>query len=920
MAYYTSKMKLKNKKSGTSRIEKYKKDKKNRYSSNERKKRSLLKKKNLRAKAKKIFLILLGFFALVVVIGGLFLFGYVQSLTENLPSPDKPFGNQNSASEIYDRNNKLLYRVYGNENRDVVSLNDIPVLLRWTILAAEDVDFYKHPGIDIVSIVQCGIKNIAGTSACGGSTITQQLIKQTALTNERSIERKFKEIVLAMQIEQKRNKNEILEMYLNVIPEGSNIYGLKSAAKEYFGKDMKDLNLAEMAILAAIPQNPNNMSPTRSANPNSKENAKNRQMYVLDQLEKHMNSINAQIAEQEGIENAFTKEMIEEARNYELVYSTTRKNDELKAPHFVFYVQKLLQEGKYNNGEPFSKEVIETGGLKIYTTLDLDLQQIAEEQVKEAVDVYGKRHNAHNAALIATDPKKGEILAMVGSYDYFGKSYPEGCKTNDCMFAPEVNILDTLQSYGSSMKPMVYEFAMEKGLISAGTELPDIPIKIGNYQPKNYSPTFTGIRPARIQLRDSQNIPPVYMLNTLGVKNFVNEMKKWGYTTLDDPRGYGPSIALGGADIKLVDHAQAYGVFANQGKLVKLDGILRIEDRDGKEVYTHKPEEIQVADPRAVYIINDILNANKGGPGVNASNGGREYRNWDRRDIAGKTGTSEDAKETLFATYTPEVVVIGWLGNNNNAPMTGVASGFTSARPWVSKFVLRTGSYFPPTPFSRPDGVVIKNGCEGKQEENCFASAGDLGIVNINPPSYITSLEYDVCVDQTDHLAREIDKTLGMSQKIEVKKYIMPDKSLQTFLDEYVQSKPELGGIVPTEYCNISRNPSGTFEPWAVITSPENGKIVTGELNVAYNAYTATDGAIITKTEILIDNEVVHTSTILPVSKAITLAGNHKTPGLHNLLIKVYDSKGGIGSTGTTFIVKDITPTPVVTITVSVTP
>lgn len=908
MAYYTKKFKLHNRKEPS-----YKRKWQPLKRSFKSKRRSIFKV--IWKRFHKAFYFLMGFVIILLIIGSIYVFGYLQSITEQLPSPDKPFGEKNAASEIFDRNGKLLYRVYGNENRDPVTYKDTPVLLRWSILAAEDIDFYNHSGVDLVAIIRCGIKNLTNQSACGGSTITQQLIKQTALTNERSWERKIKEVILALQIEKLRTKVEIYEMYLNVIPEGSNIYGVKTAAKEYFGKDLNQLNLAEMAILAAIPQDPNNMSPTRSANGKSQELVKTRQLYVLDQMEKNMDRINQAIkGETDNTDFLLTKEKIDEARNYELVYTTSKKIDELKAPHFVFYVQKLLQERGYNNGEPFTKDNLETNGYKIYTTLDLDYQQIAEEQVKKGVEVYGKKYGAENAALISLNPKTGEILAMVGSKDYFGESYPTGCIGQNCEFSPEVNILDTLQSYGSSLKPMVYYFAMERGLISAASLLPDIPIQIGNYRPKNFGNYWSGIRPARIQLADSQNIPPIYMLDQLGVDNFITEMKRWGYSTLTDPRGYGPSIAVGGADIKLTDHAQAYGILANEGKLVRSEVVKKIIDRQGNTVFEYTPTEEQIADPRATYIVSDILNGNKGGPGLNKCNGGVAYKGWDCRDIAGKTGTSEDGKETLFATYTPELVTVGWLGNNNNKPMSTNVSGFASARPWIAEFVLRVGNTFPSTPFNRPAGVINLGTCVAEEGGDCSAYSGDLGISGINPPSYVSTKLYTVCIDQLDRLARQLDIDMGFSTSILIKSFKMPNTKLQSFLDTYILSKPELGGVIPTLYCDVNRNPAGTVEPWIanIVTS---GVASLGKIDLSYTAYTSNVGATITKTEVYLDSgsNLVSTSTTLPFTGNIEVG--ILSYGGHSLIIKAYDSTGQVGTAIINFSVVGVTDTPTPTLT-----
>ncbi|HLD03627.1 MAG TPA: transglycosylase domain-containing protein, partial [Candidatus Dojkabacteria bacterium] len=511
-------------------------------------------------RARRILKLTGGLFLIFLFIGGLLTLSWVQSLTEKLPSPDKPFGQKDTASEIYDRNGKLLYRVFGDENRDPVYIEDVPELMRWAYLAAEDIDFYKHSGVDIPGVIRCAINKIIGKSECGASTITQQLITTTVINKtDRTINRKVSEIILSLQIESIRNKDEILEMYFNTVPEGSNLYGLKSAASFYFGKELKDLTLAEMAVLAAIPKDPSRLSPTKSVYSSPEEaqqKVKERSLYVLDQMENYLDHINNSAKELHGYNDPIlTKEMIGEAREAALTYRAPRID--INAPHFVFYVQKLLQQRPYNNGESFTLTEVETGGYKIYTTIDLDFQDYAENRVKQGVEDPngGRRFGAENAAMVALNPKNGQVLAWVGSKDYYGKAVPEGCTPGiNCKFEPAVNIPDTLQSYGSSMKPMLYYYAMQRGVIAPGSLLADIPIQIGNYKPKNYSGGFTGIRPVRIQLTDSQNIPAILLANFVGVDNFIKEiLEPWGYTTFNNAAGYGPSIAVGGGDIKLIE-------------------------------------------------------------------------------------------------------------------------------------------------------------------------------------------------------------------------------------------------------------------------------------------------------------------------------------------------------------------------------
>lgn len=849
------------------------------------------KKQELRKKLKKVFYILILFSVVVFFVGLIGVLTYVQSLTEDLPSPDKPFGPKNTASEIYDRNGKLLYRVFADQNADPVNLEEVPELLKWSFLAAEDVDFYSHPGVDIPGVVRCGLRYFtSGSATCGASTITQQLIKQTALSQERKIERKVKEIILALQIEQERDKNEILEMYLTIAPEGSNIYGVTSASKFYFDKELKDLNLAEMAIIAAIPQDPTRLSPTKSANPEeAQKKVKARQEYVLDQLEKNMEKINSEIKKSTGQENALTKEMIQEAREFELVYKEPKF--EIKAPHFVFFTQKLLQQRPYNNGEPFTLGELETGGLRIYTTLDSDYQDIAQEQVVKGVDTYGKQFGASNGSLVVVNPKNGEILAMVGSYDYFGEVVPAGCTVGvDCMFEPKVNIADTLQSYGSSMKSMVYYKAIMDKVISPGSILADVPIQIGNYKPKNYEGGFIGLNTARHQLVESRNIPAIVLVEAVGVDNFIKEMTKWGYTTFNNPQGYGPAVSIGGADIKLIEHAQAYGVLANEGKFTPYEAILKIEDKNGELIYEHKAESVQVADPRGVYLVNNMLNGKNRGPGVS----------WDGRDVAGKTGTSEGQRETLFATYTPEIVVVGWLGNNNNQGMRYGASGLTSAKPWVSEYLKRIGDSIPKTEFPRPEGIEFSNAnCRTNDKNGCEAYKGDLAIAGFKVPAYVEFQEVEVCTDQTDHLAREIDIKVGKSTKVNASKYTMPVKDLQKHLDAFMSGNDKFFTI-PTEHCTINRNPNGNTEPWAVISSPAAGSVLPRDLVITYEAFSP--DSEVNQVEFYLDNTLLGKSANASGSVTFDISG--QSAGSRELKLVVTDKAG---KTGTTSIPVEIT-------------
>jgi membrane peptidoglycan carboxypeptidase len=410
--------------------------------------------------------------------------------------------------------------------------------------------------------------------------------------------------------------------------------------------------------------------------------------------------------------------MIEVARSEEPVYADPAFK--INAPHFVFYVLDSLQKEGFKDGNPLTLEEIETQGYKIYTTLDLDLQNKAENAVKNAVDIYGATYGADNAGLVTIDPTTGEVLAMVGSYNYFGKSTPANCIVGlNCKFEPQVNVVDSLQAYGSTLKPIIYYQSFMNGTITPESTIVDAPIKIGNYTPKNYDGKFSGVQTARSMLVNSRNIPAIILLDKITVPGFVNILKDWGYTTMTNPNGYGLSLAVGGGEITLLEHAQAYGILANNGILTTNNVVAKIVDSSNQTIYSSSIISRPVADPRGIYMVNDILNGRNSGPGFS----------FDGRDVAGKTGTSEDQKETLYVAYSPEFVVAGILVNNDNSAMRYGATGFTSVRPWVGEYLKEIGSYFPATDFSVPTGLE-------------FPPNGDILIKNLSRQQKNVGIDY----------------------------------------------------------------------------------------------------------------------------------------------------------------------------------
>ena len=524
-------------------------------------------KKPMKPKMKKILYIGVGilFFigCIVLLIVGIFL----KNLQKSLPSPDELVSRTSERStQIFDRNGTLLYTIYGNQNREFVSIDKIPDYTKWAVLAAEDIEFYQHKGLDYKGIASAALRNItAGGITGGASTITQQLVRNTILYDvlgdeayDQTYLRKIKEILITMQVEQTFSKDEILQMYMNEIPLGGVNYGFQAAANAYFDKDVSELTLAESAILAGVIQSPGVYSPLYGTNPDMADVRRN---YVLDQMQKHKDL------------TGVTDEEIEAARNEEVVYSD--KVIDIKAPHFVFYVKQLLID-------EYGIDRVERGGLKVTTTLDYSTQQIAEEEVQKGVD-NAKKNNVNNGAMVVMDPNNGQVLAMVGSVDYWN--------TEDPRVDGNVNIAVSNRQMGSSIKPFVYLTAITQGY-GPWTEAPDLEqITFGTYDPKNWDAKNMGLMTARKALVYSRNVPAVYTLQMVGIDNFLKTAETVGITSLSDKAGYGLSLALGSGEETLLEHATAYTVLANGGTKYNTVALLKVEDSNGEVLQEFKAPE-----------------------------------------------------------------------------------------------------------------------------------------------------------------------------------------------------------------------------------------------------------------------------------------------------------------------------------------
>jgi len=582
-------------------------------------------------------------------------------LLKDLPSPTRLITTTGSYStQIYDRNGKILYTLYSDRNQTFVSLKKIPKALQEATIAIEDKDFYRHGAIDIRGISRALYANLFHQQFQGGSTLTQQLVKNSLLTPERTIQRKLKEVALSYIVELLYSKNQILEMYLNQVPYGGTAYGVEAASQTYFGKHVEELSLTEQAFIAGLPEAPSTLSPF-GAYP---ELGKKRQELVLNKM-----------AEQGYI----SKQQAENAKKQELTFEKIA--NPIKAPHFVFYVKDLLVQ-------KYGEQIVEQGGLKVHTSLDSNLQEYAEATVAAEIAKV-KNLRVGNGAAMITNPATGEILAMVGSKNYFGDSEPEGCiPGKNCVFEPNVNVALSLRQPGSSIKPINYAVGLLKGY-TAATPFIDAPICFPqlngekSYCPQNYDGKFHGIVQMREALGNSFNIPAVEMLKLNTVESMIATASAMGITTFDDASRFGLSLTLGGGDVYMTELVTAFGVFANQGYRIDLHPILKVVDKNGNVLEEYKPPKSPIFGKKILpssvtFIISDILADNKARITEFGSNSELVIP---KQYVSVKTGTTNDFRDNWTIGYTPSYLVAVWVGNNDHTPMSGIASGITGAAP-----------------------------------------------------------------------------------------------------------------------------------------------------------------------------------------------------------------------------------------------
>lgn len=552
---------------------------------------------------------------------------------KDLPRPEQ-FRERDfpESTKIYDRTGEvLLYKVYGEEKRTVVPLEEVTPHLQHAVVAAEDARFYEHIGVDPEGILRAVWLNIKrGELLYGGSTITQQLIRSTFFTTKKTIKRKVREVILSIELDRRYSKEQILEWYLNQVPFGANAYGVEAAAQTFFDKSASELDLAESATLAALIRAPSYLSPYGKY----KDELMNRKNYILDRMAE---------------EHFITEEEAEKAKKQELKFAKVFQS--IKAPHFVMYVLDKLRE-KYGKDLSY----LEQRGLKIYTSLDWEIQQKAEEAVKEGVKE-NEVYNASNGAVTAINPNTGEILAMVGSKDYFDKE--EEGNVNNCI---------RLHQPGSSFKPFVYATVFKKGY-DATTTVIDEKTNFGvwggeEYAPKNYDGIYRGKVTLRKALAQSLNVASVKVfLNLAGIEESIKTARKLGIKS-NLPKV--PSLVLGGGEVKLLNMVSAYGVFATEGLRTPPVSILRIEDQEGNIIEKNNKSARRVLSERVASMITDILSDNEARAPMFGENSNLYIKG---EDVAAKTGTTDNFKDAWTIGYNSDIVAGVWAGNNDNSKM-----------------------------------------------------------------------------------------------------------------------------------------------------------------------------------------------------------------------------------------------------------
>lgn len=809
------------------------------------------------------------------MIGGLILIVLLFAwYAKDLPTPQGIRRNLDSeeTTKIFDRTGQhLLYAVSGQERRISIPLSEMPENIKQAVIAVEDKNFYKHRGIDFRGIARALYLDVVSRSASqGGSTITQQLVKNAIIRdNQKRLDRKIRELILSIELEAMYSKDKILELYLNEIPFGTNANGVEAASQTFFGKKAKDLTMEEAATLAALPQAPSRYSPY---GPNS-ERLIQRRNHVLNRMK---------------AEGYITEEQLKEATAKKLVVIPRR--DTILAPHFVMYVRDIIAE-KY--GEDIFKK-----GLNITTTLDIEQQKLAEGAVIDGSASNRERYGIENAALVSLNPKSGEILAMVGSADYFNSE-----------IGGQFNVITASRQPGSAFKPLVYAAAL-KQKYSPASIFYDLKTEFGSYKPSNFDGRYRGPVTMREALGQSLNIPAVKALGLVGNREALKTAADLGISTLNSPDQYGLSLVLGAAEVKPLELAVAYGVFANAGVRQNTAAVLKIEDRKGKVLEEFKPNKgKQVIDPQIAYLISDMLADQIAKAPVFGN-----LLSFKGANVASKTGTTNgitngqsDVRDAWTAGYVPSLAVVVWVGNNDHSPLGKGVLAANAAVPIFKQYFSAALRSLPNEGFYRPSGIqaVTVDKLSGKLPTD--ASPPDQQITDVFASWAVPTKNDDIHVKVklckgTDKLATEETPPEETEERYYVN--IRSEKPSDPNWEGPVRAWAEQNGLnnrPPTEKCDTFTSEN---RPQITITKPSNGATISDNFEIE-----AAVSSSFTITEVVfsIDDNKIGSSTTSPYK--ISYDAKNLNAGAHTLSAEAKDQHGRTNKTSISFTVnKESTP------------
>lgn len=934
-----------------------------------------VKKSSIFSKIKKVFLLFTTLGLLSICVFTLVLVYLLAEFAKYLPDFNKDLNKPLTGySVMYDRNGLELYKLKfggldknGNEiggNRvNIDDMSEVPEMVRWAFIFAEDNKFYEHAGIEPVSMARCIFNTyILKSNACGGSTIDQQLLYNTTLKEEKAKEskatgserqqlilsRKLKEIILALRLDKEKSKDEILKYYLNIVPFNSNIVGLKTAAYSLFSKDIKDLTLSEASLLAGLVNAPGELNPSGNGakpifcdetvgtggetvvqggisidlldkdsegNPRISEagkyslNGKSvvikapaykcRQLYVLSQFKQKLDKVNVR-------SEIVTQDMISSSQSEVIAFKKPVEN--MLSMHFTNYAIKQLQNNEYilNDGRKLTKEDLYNSELKIYTTLDSNMQEIAQNGVKDWIDGVGgakQQFGFYNGAMSIIDNKTNELLVMVGSKDpYSTNSEGTDPKTKLNKFDPQVNIMDSIQNTGSTAKPIGLIAGLESGDLNPASFLPNMPVDIQGWKPQNagnFTSSYqynTSKNFLRQGLRDSTNRTVAQAADIIGVDGMKKTYEKLGYTTFQSIEDRGVQSMIS-ADIYPVEHINAYSSLANNGIHRPIQTILEIKDKFNNTLWKYDQEKVskQVLDPRAVYLLNDMLyNYGEGGPSASINTKLNGYHTY------GKSGTSDDNRDTMYVMYNKSLTFGMWVGNNDNSlPTSQLAYGYNAVLPGIAKIMNKILPSYPNEKLPKPAGIVEKDVCtiSGKlpnPANPCPGTVKEIFIADKLPPIDDTmSGQVAVCTDKVVsdpkavvryELARPIDIAYGYSKIINwpYLKTISPKH--QKMFDTFSKQKPRSAATqCSTDYNLISGQPSITP------ITPISGQNIMNGSTIVIAANTAGHLGPVVEYKIFFDNNLVYTGNSENVNYSYTIP-NSTAQGPHNLQITVVDS------------------------------